>query len=69
MAKSNNKDRIKIEARGKTRITNEDLVCRDCTYKLDDSEALGNTSRCSKFTSKPSNVLLGGDCDEYQRKK
>lgn len=60
------KDRQESEARAAVRITNEDLVCRDCIYKLDDSVILGNTSRCKRYPWKPDKVSLGGDCDEYK---
>mgnify|MGYP004644339061 CR=1 FL=1 len=64
---SNNvKGRIKDEARNKARITNDDLICKDCIFKYDDSEVLGNTSRCEKFVSKPDRILIGGSCKEYQ---
>lgn len=48
------------------RITNKELVCKDCKYKYDDSKVLGNTSRCEVYESKPNQVLLGGNCDEYE---
>lgn len=67
MASNNAKARIKDEARSKARITNDDLVCKDCIFKLNDSEILGNTSRCGQFVSKPDKVLLGGSCKEYKK--
>lgn len=63
------KDRQESEARAAVRITNEDLVCRDCIYKLDDSVILGNTSRCKRYPWKPDKVSLGGECDEYKAKR
>ena len=50
------------------RITNDDLVCKDCAFRLDDSEIYGNTSRCEVFPDiKPGKVINGGKCDEYLR--
>lgn len=47
------------------RVTNDDLVCKDCLFKYDDSVKLGNTSKCEVYEAKPNEVLLGGECDEY----
>lgn len=55
------KDEIKFE-----RITNDQLVCVDCAYRLDDGEMPGNVSRCSVFTYKPDLVLSGGACLRYE---
>ena len=63
------KKRIVSEQQCMKRITNEDLVCKDCEFAFDDAIKLGNTSTCDKFTVKPNQVLLGGDCDEYETKK
>lgn len=62
---SNNKvnDRVKSEQGLVNRITNNDLVCKDCAFVFDDSKVMGNTSRCSKYSMKPGYVLAGGDCD------
>lgn len=35
------KERIESEARATMRISNKDLICRDCEFVLDDSEVLG----------------------------
>lgn len=61
------KKRIDSEQLCMKRITNNDLVCKDCAFVLDDSIKLGNTSTCEKFTTKPNQVLVGGDCDEYYK--
>lgn len=61
------KKRIASEQLCMKRITNNDLVCKDCAFVLDDSIKLGNTSTCEKFTTKPNQVLVGGDCDEYYK--
>lgn len=62
------KKRIASEQQCMKRITNNDLVCKDCTFAYDDSVKLGNTSMCDKFAVKPNQVLVGGDCDEYEAK-
>ena len=62
---NNMKQRIASEARACVRITNNDLVCKDCGYRFPDSKVFGNTARCKKFTLKPTKVLKGGSCDEY----
>ncbi len=61
--------RIVSEQQCMRRITNDDLVCKDCTFKYDDTVKLGNTSVCEKFDVKPSEVLLGGDCIEHEKEK
>lgn len=63
------KKRIASEQLCMKRITNNDLVCKDCAFVFDDSVKLGNTSMCEKFTVKPNQVLVGGDCDEYYKAK
>lgn len=60
------KKRIASEQQCMRRITNNDLVCKDCIFAYDDSVKLGNTSTCDKFTTKPNQVLVGGDCDEHE---
>lgn len=66
MNKKDFEKRIISEQQCMKRITNDDLVCKTCEYKFDDSIKLGNTSTCEIFTVKPGKVLLGGDCDEYE---
>lgn len=60
------KKKIASEQQCMKRITNDDLVCKDCQFVYDDSVKFGNISTCDKFTVKPNQVLLGGDCDEYE---
>ena len=67
MSNSDFEKRIESESRSVGAITNADLVCRDCIYRLDDSERLGNTSQCKRYISKPNQVLLGRDCEEYRK--
>lgn len=65
-----NQNRIESEARSVVRITNKDLKCKDCIYRLDDSEVLGNTSRCKLYyPRKPMMVLMGGNCSLYKKEK
>lgn len=61
--------RVVSEQQCMKRIANDDLVCKDCTFKYDDTVKLGNTSVCEKFDVKPSEVLLGGDCIEYEKER
>ena len=61
------KKRVVSEQKCSRRITNKELVCKDCKHKYDDSKVLGNTSRCEMYESKPNKVLLGGNCDEFER--
>lgn len=63
------KKRIVSEQQCMKRITNNDLVCKSCAFVFDDTVKFGNTSACDKFTTKPNQVLLGGDCDEYAVKE
>ena len=50
------------------RLTNNELVCENCLYALDDSEDTNNTYECKKFIEKPDKVLSGGECIEYKKK-
>ena len=61
------KDRIKSESRTTSRITNKDLICRDCAYRLDDTKVYRNTSQCKVYISKPNSVYLGKGCEEYKK--
>lgn len=66
MANEGLEDRIKSEARAICRISNDDLVCRDCVQRMDDGFIFGNTSRCEAYpVCKPIKVLQGGECSEY----
>ena len=51
------------------RITNKDLVCRDCLSRFNDEDLPCNTSKCAVFEIKPSEVLNGEDCDFYENEK
>ena len=58
-------EKYKSEQRAFMRITNDALKCKDCLYKYDDSIIYGNTSRCSMFSHKTNEILLGGECNKY----
>lgn len=60
-------DRIQEEAKSLQRITNADLKCKDCFFRLDDSVRLGNTSQCKQYPLKPNEVLKGGGCPRYRK--
>lgn len=64
---TNFEKRIKEESKGLFRVTNNSLRCRDCVYRLDDSEVFGNTSQCKQYILKPGKVLKGEDCEKYER--
>lgn len=57
-------DQLKIEP-----VKNEDLICKDCKNRYDDSELPCNTSQCEAFDIKPDEVFDGGDCIEYEQEK
>ena len=61
------KKRIESESQCISRTTNQNLKCRDCLFRLDDSKILGNTSRCQEYPLKPNQVLKGGDCTKYKK--
>lgn len=60
------KERIESESQAVIGISNEDLICKDCVYKLDDTKVLGNVSRCKRYTVKLVDTLLGGGCPKYE---
>lgn len=60
-------NRIQSEAKTVMRITNQDLVCKDCKSRFDDRIKFGNTSACKKYDIKPNVVLLGKSCEEYEK--
>ena len=59
-------DRIESESQSVVRVTNKDLVCKDCIFVLDDSKKMRYTSQCRMYLLKPSEVLLGGPCKVYR---
>lgn len=59
-------ERVKSEARATKRITNNDLVCKDCIYKFYHPNKPEKTAKCEAYKSKPSSILLGGNCP-YRR--
>lgn len=62
-------DRIKSEQQAFSRVTNKQLVCKDCKLRFDDTVKFGNTSKCKCYAVKPSKVLLGGSCNEYKKEQ
>lgn len=46
-------------------IKNENLVCKKCRNKFDDTNIPANTSKCEKYDLKPDEVLDGGKCTEF----
>lgn len=58
--------RIKSESKTAIRVTNKNLVCKDCLFKYDDDTKLGNTSKCAIYKAKPNLILLGGKCEFYK---
>lgn len=58
--------RVKSESKTGIRVTNKNLVCKDCLFKYDDEVKLGNTSKCAVYKTKPNLILLGGKCEFYK---
>ena len=56
------KERIESESKAVMRITNNDLVCKNCLFVYDDSVKFGNTSKCAIYAIKPNAVLLVEEC-------
>lgn len=56
------KDNLKFD-----QIKNENLVCKNCQFRFDDTDMPCNTSRCKMFEVKPDEVLDGGKCIEYKQ--
>ncbi len=60
------KKRIESEQRAIKGMTNDDLVCKDCLLRFDDTQILGNVSKCEQYPDcKPIPILQGGKCDKY----
>ena len=49
------------------RLTNANLVCKDCIYRMDDSKVWGNTTKCKQYADKPSPVIAGEECIRYTK--
>lgn len=69
MKKEKIEKRVASEQQCMKRVTNSDLVCKDCKFVYDDTIRLGNTSMCERFDVKPTGVLLGDDCTEYEKEE
>lgn len=57
-------DHMKVEP-----VKNDDLICKDCKKKYDDTDLPCNTSQCEAFAVKPDEVFDGGDCIEYEKEE
>ena len=66
MAKNTLDEKFKQDELKFVQIKNKNLVCRNCIKKYDDVEMPCNTSKCEAFDIKPSTVLDGGDCHEFE---
>ena len=70
MAKRNPLDeKFKNDKLSFVQIKNEDLVCKDCRKKYDDTDMPCNTSKCQAFDVKPDEVLDGGGCVKHEKDK
>lgn len=58
------KDKLKFN-----QIKNENLVCKNCRNKYDDTDMPCNTSKCKIYAVKPIEVLDGGMCYEYNKEE
>lgn len=67
MAKNKEHEKFRGDELKMERLTNADLVCRDCIFAFDDSKVPGNISKCGKYGWKPAEIMLGGKCDEYEQ--
>ena len=55
--------RVENESKSGIPIRNDNLVCKNCVHRYDDSKVFGNTSKCAKYKkSKPNSILLGNAC-------
>lgn len=50
-------------------LSNDEMMCKDCTHRLDDSVMRGNVSKCERFNMKPIHVFFGGNCLEYEKER
>ena len=50
------------------RVSNKNMLCKDCIFRFNDSEKWGNSSKCKQFEFKPLDILFGGtDCASYRK--
>lgn len=49
------------------RTTNDDLICKNCLFRMDDAIIFGNTSKCERYLAKPVEVLIGGGCPYFAK--
>lgn len=43
-------------------VTNDDLICKDCVYRLEGKDVMV----CEKYDVKPESVLTEDQCEEYE---
>lgn len=60
-------ERVESESESTRRVTNDNMVCKDCVYKVDDIVNFGNTSKCLLYGAKPNKVILGKKCEGYMK--
>lgn len=56
-------DRLESESRAARPLDLDDLVCKDCVFRIPDA----NLSKCQKYEWKPSTVFTKGECKVYVR--
>lgn len=50
------------------RITNDNLICKNCKNMMDDAKIFANTLRCEAYDTKPTAVIKGGtSCPKFLR--
>jgi hypothetical protein len=60
--------KMEEEQKAMSRLTNNDLICKNCKNKFNDNKIPGNTSKCSEYKRmKPTKVLLGGKCEKFKK--
>ena len=61
--------RVENEARGGgNSLRNSAMICRNCIFRLDDSEKRGNATVCTMYPDgKPNEIVFNGsnDCGYY----
>lgn len=55
------------EQKAMVRVSNKDLICKDCRFRFEDTIKLGNTSVCEKYPLKPNKIFFGKDCKYYSK--
>lgn len=60
-------EKLKDEKLFMVRITNNDLICKNCQFRYDDKDIPANTSTCEWYMLKPGEILDGGDCSLFEK--